>query len=71
MPPAARTRPAAFRQVDVKRIVAGVRAAGLEPEEVIITPSGSLRIRIAGRSSDGDSTENEINKHFEGRWSQG
>lgn len=63
------SRRAALKQIDVKRSLAGVRAAGLNPEEIIITTTGDIRIRLAGVEAKKDETENEIERHFAGRWS--
>jgi hypothetical protein len=49
--------------------LAGIRAAGLNPEEIIITAAGDIRIRLAGVVGEGDTSEHEIEKHFAGRWS--
>ena len=57
-------RQAKPRQIDVKRCLAGVRAAGLQPEEVVITKCGEIRIRIGSAMGVADAAEAEIERHF-------
>lgn len=45
------TRPATFKQDDVRRAVAGCRAAGLEVGTVRISPSGEIEVYTRGAQS--------------------
>lgn len=38
-------RPAPFKEADVRRAVKGAAAAGFMPDEVVIAPSGEIRLK--------------------------
>lgn len=54
-----------FTRLDVHRALCGVISAGLVPEEVIITPSGEIRVRTQ-RAEEYSSREvtDELERHF-------
>ena len=61
------TRRAAFTQMDVQRAVRGARAAGIQPEELRISPQGEIRIMFRNSESSTDvdrEVAEEIERHF-------
>jgi hypothetical protein len=57
-------RRVALRQIDVKRCLSGVRAAGFEPEEIIITASGEIRVRLTQPGGAMSAVEREVEQFF-------
>jgi len=59
-------RRAAFTQLDVQRAVRGARAAGIQPEELRISPAGEIRILFQPSPAKDEPSEvvDEIERHF-------
>ncbi len=61
------TRRAAFTQLDVQRAFRGAQAAGIQPEELRISPQGEIRILCRRREGPTDTSADvldEIDRHF-------
>lgn len=54
-----------FAKSDLQKAIVAARAAGLEPEEVVIEPSGAIRIvALDARAKRERGLREEIEKHF-------
>jgi hypothetical protein len=60
-------RRAAFTQLDVQRAVRGARAAGIQPDELRISPTGEIRILFSSAQGSTETPRDvldEIERHF-------
>lgn len=54
-----------FTKADLAKAISAARAAGLEPEEVVIEPSGAIRIvALDASTKNARCLREEIEKHF-------
>lgn len=57
-----------LRQIDLERALRGVRGGGCVPAEVLLLPTGEIRILLGERAQGGDDeAKRQVQAHFAAR----
>ena len=57
-------RPSSFKQAELKRAVQATRAAGEQIDEVVISPSGHIKLRLRGGNVPRRDQLNDFDRDF-------
>lgn len=57
-------RPSVVRQAELMRAVKATRAAGEEIDEVVISPSGHIKLRLRGANEVRNGRSNDFDREF-------
>lgn len=57
-------RPSVIRQAELTRAVKATRAAGAEIDEVVISPSGQIKLRLRGANDMRTDRLNDFDRDF-------